>query len=525
MISYILLLCVVLLAYRLFIQPCKYWKDRGVKTSKIIPIFGENFWVILGTESFLEQIQRVYNLLPNERYFGFYQFTKPILVLKTPEIIKQLCVKDFDHFLNRQSLVPETQEDLFSRNLISLKGQKWKDMRSTLSPTFTSSKMKAMFTFISQNADTFVNYFLDKNLDIVEVDFKDAMSRFTNDVIANTAYGLQVDSLKDKDNTFYEFGRRGTNFAGLRSKFVILAYQQAPKIAAFFRLPVINSKIQDFFIKLVSDSIEMRRAQNLKRPDVIGLLLETQTGEPKNEKESEVEDAGFAVVEEHLEAKEIKKDLSVLDIASQTFLFFLAGSEGVSNLLCFVSYELALHPDIQQRLMNEIDDNCSDDRTASYTKIMNMTYLDMVISETLRKWPFALLTDREVTKRYTIQPELPGEQPVTLEPGTILMVPIVGLQRDPKYFPDPEKFDPDRFSPENRKNINPYAYIPFGIGPRNCIGNRFALMEVKALIFKILCHFEIVPIKRTQIPLKMSKQAFVFTPTDGFHLGLKKRNI
>lgn len=104
------------------------------------------------------------------------------------------------------------------------------------------------------------------------------------------------------------------------------------------------------------------------------------------------------------------------------------------------------------------------------------------------------------------------------------MVSIAGLQRDPQYFPNPLKFDPERFSPENRKKIDPYTYIPFGIGPRNCIGNRFALMEVKALISKILCHFEIVPIEKTEIPIKMKKGAFTFLPENGIHLGLKRRH-
>nr|UYU26127.1 cytochrome P450 9Z4 [Propylea japonica] len=385
--------------------------------------------------------------------------------------------------------------------------------------------MKAMFAFISTNADHFVNYFLEKDEDIVEVEFKDAMSRFTNDAIASTAYGVQVDSLRDRDNTFYQMGRKGSNFTGIKTLFVILFYQFAPRLAAFLRIPLIDFKVQDFFTNLVGDSIEMRKTENLKRNDVIGILLDTQKGELKSEKDTEIEEAGFAAVEEHLKGKEIKRDLSLFDIAAQTFLFFIAGFEGVSNLLCYVSYELALHPDIQQRLIEEIDENCSDDKTASYTKIMNMTYLDMVISETLRKWPFALATDREITKKYVLKPELPGEEAVTLEPGSVLLIAIGAIQRDPKYFPDPEKFDPERFSPENRKNINPYAYIPFGIGPRNCIGSRFALMEVKALIFKILCHFEIVPTKKTQIPLIMNRKAFGFIPIDGFHLGLKKRNI
>jgi len=382
--------------------------------------------------------------------------------------------------------------------------------------------MKAMYTFISYNADRFVKYFLDKNQNIVEVELRDAMSRFTNDAIASSAYGLQVDSLKDRHNTFYVMGRRATTFEGFRTKFAIYMYQILPKIAGLLGISLIEKEVQSFFVDLVKDTVEMRRKQNIKRSDVIGVLMGAQ-GKEVHEKEREEEKGGFAVVEEHLEAKEIKNDLSYKDIAAQTFLFFIAGFEGVANLLCYIAYELALHPDIQKKLIDEVDENCPQGELPSYGEIMNMEYLDMVVCETLRKWPFALQTDRVVTKEYTIKPEKPGEQPLTLEPGTVLMVPIIGIQRDPKYFEDPDKFDPERFSPENRKKINPYAYIPFGVGPRNCVGSRFALMEVKILISKILCHFEIVPTKKTQIPLKMNKNAFGLIPTDGFHLGLQKR--
>lgn len=104
-------------------------------------------------------------------------------------------------------------------------------MRSTLSPVFTSSKMKAMFSLISQNAERFVNHFSQQNSEIVEVELKDAMSRFTNDAIASAVYGLKVDSLKDRNNKFYEMGRKGTDFVGWRITITIFMYQLVPKIA------------------------------------------------------------------------------------------------------------------------------------------------------------------------------------------------------------------------------------------------------------------------------------------------------
>lgn len=104
-------------------------------------------------------------------------------------------------------------------------------------------------------------------------------------------------------------------------------------------------------------------------------------------------------------------------------------------------------------------------------------------------------------------------------------MPIYGLHHDPKYFKDPEQFDPERFNDENKPKIVPYTYMPFGAGPRKCIGYRFALLEIKILFFYLLRTYEIVTVEKTQIPVKMCKKALNMTPEDGLWLGLKRREF
>lgn len=144
-----------------------------------------------------------------------------------------------------------------------------------------------------------------------------------------------------------------------------------------------------------------------------------------------------------------------------------------------------------------------------------------IFSETLRRWPNAIAADRQCTKPYTIQPVTSEEKPIHIEKGEIIWIPIFGIHHDPKYYPEPQKFDPERFNDENKHKINPYTYLPFGVGPRNCIGSRFALLEWKALFFQILLNFELVPIKKTVIPLKISKKSFNLLPEGGAWLGFK----
>lgn len=150
-------------------------------------------------------------------------------------------------------------------------------------------------------------------------------------------------------------------------------------------------------------------------------------------------------------------------------------------------------------------------------------YVIISFLETLRKWVIAMPLDRLCTKPYTIPPLGPNDKPLHLNKGDIIWIPMVGIHRDPENYPQPEKFDPERFSDENKKNIKPCTYFPFGIGPRHCIGCRFASLEIKTLIYHVLLEFDLVPIKKTNIPLRISRSSFNLSAENGIWLGMKSR--
>lgn len=150
---------------------------------------------------------------------------------------------------------------------------------------------------------------------------------------------------------------------------------------------------------------------------------------------------------------------------SQAVTFFTAGYETTGNLISFTLYELSLHAEIQERLRAEIHETLETHGDVTYEAVQGMKYLNMVVSETLRKYPFGPFLNRYCDEDYVIE-----ETGLTVEKGISVIVPIWGLHHDPKYFPDPDVFDPERFSDENRPNIVPCSYLPFGEGPRNCIG-------------------------------------------------------
>lgn len=491
-----------------FIRPLNYWKNIGVPQTKPWVFFGDSWHTVLKRTALFDFTSMIYNMYPGTRYSGMYIFNRPTLVLKDPELIKHIGVKDFEHFTDRPPLIDPDADPLWSNALFSLKGDRWKQIRVTLSPTFTSSKIKGIYVLMVETAENFINHFLEKEDDLIEFEMKNAYSRFTNDIIATTAFGVKVDSLKDKTNAFYEMGKKLTSFDGILTILRFIGHLSVPKLLKHLGLRFLDKEASEYFYSVINDTIRIREEQHIIRPDLIHLMLEA-----RKEIKTETKESG-----DRGKTKAVK--ITNAEITAQATIFFFAGFDTVSTVICFASYELALQKDIQDRLREEINQTQKDSKV-SYDDLMGMKYMDMVVSEALRKWPPFPALDRICTKSYTIEPVNEGEKTLEISANQQVWLPIYGLQMDPKYYPNPEKFDPERFSDENKHKIVPYTYMPFGVGPRICIGNRFALVEIKALLFYILLNFEIVPTKKTQIPVKVSKN-FNHIPDDGFWLGLKR---
>ncbi|CAH1974893.1 unnamed protein product [Acanthoscelides obtectus] len=453
----------------------------------------------------------------------------PTFMVRDPDLIKSICVKDFDHFSNHRTFVPEDVDPLFAKNLFALKDQRWREMRAVLSPSFTSSKMRNMFLLMSDCAEKFAKFFMSRTRygEVIEVNMKDTLTRYTNDVIATCAFGIEVDSLNNPDNSFYTMGKRATDFSSLGRRLKFMGYFLVPWLFRIFNISFFEEDIKQFFYKLVDETIRMREEKGIVRPDMINLMMEARKGKAsKIDADEKALDSGFSVVQEsNITNGKLSTPIKITneDIASQVMIFFFGGFDSTASTMCFFAHELIENPDVQSKLREEImETKAQCNGKLTYEALLKMKYMDMVTSETLRKWPLAVFTDRVCTKPYTIQPAKPGEKPVHLSVGQHLLFPVYGIHHYYKYYPHPERFDPERFSDENKDKINPYSYLPFGLGPRNCIGNRFALLEMKAVFFHLLSHFELVPTEKTQIPLKLSQASINPQAERGFWMGFKK---
>ncbi|ERL91022.1 cytochrome P450 9e2 [Dendroctonus ponderosae] len=518
----LLIICAAVLAlYYLLLQPYNYWKDRSVKQTNPWPLFGDSWRMIFQVMDVGEIVSYYYNSMPNVRYYGIYQFFRPKLVIRDPELIRRVTVKDFDHFVDHVAETNPKSDPLFSKNILNLKGDEWRKMRSTLSGSFTGRKIKIMFGLVSDAAKNFVEYYENQPSQVIEVEMKDAFSRFTIDVIATTSLGVKVDSLAEKNNYFFQMGQELTELR-FSLFFKMLLLQLFPRIYQYFQLQIFRKEVTEFFSNFVETTVAIRESKGIYRPDMIQILMEAAKGIHKGE-DGDATKEDFFAGDEDTDQSQVPHEITKDDMTAQALLFFFAGFDSVSSLLTFATYELAVNQNVQDKLRAEIFDTLEKTNgTITYEALFNMKYLDMVISEALRKWPPFVILGRECTKTYTIEPTLPEEKTLVISKGTGIQIPCYAIHHDPKYFPNPEKFEPERFSAANRSKLTPYTVLGFGQGPRSCLGTRFALMEVKIIIFHLLSRLEIVTTKRTQIPLKLSKKFGInIRPERGLWIGLK----
>lgn len=443
---------------------------------------------------------------------------RPIILLRDPEAIKKIAIKDFDYFTDHRNNIESGPDNLFGNSLISLTGDKWREMRSTLSPAFTGSKIRLMFEMISECGDNLVKYFQQETRtngrQVLEM--KDIFSRFANDIIATTAFGIKVDSMQEKDNIFYKMGTKMMNFANSPLTAVKVAgYTLFPRLLKAMNITIFDQTSSNYFKNIIFETMNHREEKGLIRHDMINLLMDVRKNHSLPTEEDKESNTLLKTTK--------KREWTDTEIASQCFLFFVAGFDTVSTVLSFLAYELTVQPDIQEKLYEEIAEAKEQlgSNPLSYDVIIKMKYLDMVISETLRKWPPAAIADRVCVQDYVFDDEQGIKFPI--EKGMNLWIPTFAIHRDPQYYPEPEKFDPERFSEENKHNINPSAYLPFGIGPRNCIGMRFALIEVKTVLYHLLLNFSFEATEKTQIPLKLSKSMIAMNSEKGIWLELKPR--
>ncbi|CAF1580202.1 unnamed protein product, partial [Adineta ricciae] len=425
------------------------------------------------------------------RIYGYYEGHTPIIVVSDPDVLQDVFIKSFSNFHSRRPFPLEGRHEK-SIHLFSATGLRWKRQRFIINPTFSSSKLKQMTPLVHRSINVLMKKLSDECKKGEPFDIYAYLKRFTMDTIWSCGFGINTDMQNNSNDPYLTHSQEVFNdklrisviaalFITELERFWFALHTYANKIRYWIRhiFPITKNFIDEdpetWITKQAKKIIDQRGVSGPRnRTDLLHLMLESATDADyiQDRRSSFVNNSDTG-----LEVPLIRK-LTTHEIASNIFLFMIAGYETTSTALSYVSYVLATHPHEQLTLQHHIDTYFNpehEDEMPSYDILSQMNYLDMFIRETLRMYPIApVVINRQSTEAFDLKGV--GVVPV----GTRIAVDIYNLHFDTELWGpvDPHTFYPERFETKRHS----MAWIPFGAGPRNCVGMRFALMEMKMVL-------------------------------------------
>ncbi|XP_070544565.1 cytochrome P450 4V2-like [Ptychodera flava] len=391
--------------------------------------------------------------------------------------------------------------------LLTSTGDKWKSRRRLLTPTFHFKILNHFVEVFNDQAVVLVKN-LNSRVGKDEFNIFPLITHCVLDIICETAMGIEV---KAQSNCDSEYVRAVIGISEL--------VQDRMKTPWYWPETMYNitesGKKHEKYLKILhgmTNKVIRERSAELRNQ-----LAER--GEQVSE-DMEMANIGgrkrLAFLDMLLYMNEADPSFTYSDIREEVDTFLFEGHDTTAAGVTWATYLIASHPEVQEKLQAEMDTIFGDsDRSATIDDLKAMKYLDCVIKESLRLFPSVPIFARKLDEDVKIAGyDVPKE--------TAMLVAPYALHRDPKYFPDPEVFDPDRFSLKNASGRHPYAYVPFSAGLRNCIGQKFAMFEEKVVLSSILRNFT-METTQTRDELEPVGE-LILRPQDGIRVKVTSRN-
>jgi len=449
------------------VKPHWFWGNR--------PIFSKNI-----KDIYLDH----YNALKDVRFGLFWNMTEPCIFLKDLELIKKVQVTDYEHFMDF-GFSPLFENQINQFGLADLRGDTWKRMKRQLTPTMSIPRLKKNVSEMNDIGRKLVGYLhSQENKEFVEV--INFSKKFFLGCLASIGFGINVDCFSEQESEFEKHAKRVFNI----SNFMFNEF--FPRFSNFFRISIIDPKFSKYLSKLCMGIVGQRKNQNLQYKDMLNNMVEVS---------------------------KINPDMTDEIMYKTCVQFFSDGYESAALVFSITAYYLTVYPEVQAKLQEEIDEvfnGKEDGEDIDADDITKMTYLDQVMNEGQRLGPFSM-TGRTCTKDW----QIPGDSFVVPK-GTRVLVPIIGLHYDPKYWTDPLKFDPERFSSEN-KNFDSICFQTFGSGPRQCLGKNLYILESKVMLIHLLRNFSLKPYGQMPKILEWDFEAFIGKLK--YEIKLERRNL
>nr|AXB26392.1 CYP332A21 [Hebomoia glaucippe] len=474
------------LLYLFYKKNFSYWKNRGITYEE--PSFPLGNLGFIMRKSFWDFCAELKNKYPID-YVGVFLAWKPALFVQTAELARKVLVKDHEYFQDRY-LYSGYSDPLGSLNLFTVKNPIWSNMRNELSPMFTSLRLKKITELMNVNSEQLIQKvqkdYIEKN---ESVNLKELFSMYTSDTVAYSVFGIRVSVLTGQLSPLWAITSHMVKWTFWRGlEFTMIFF--TPAVAALFRLKFFSSGASEYIKKIFWNVVNERKSKGTTNDkDLVNHLLK---------------------LKENLKLpSDSNTELADNLMLAQVAVFILGSVETSSTTLSYCLHELAYHPEEQEILYKEIDDALK--RTGKnileYDDLMELKYMSGCLRETLRKYPPVSYLDRICNKRYKLNDD------VIIEKGTPVFVNVLAIHYDEKNFPEPNKWLPERFAAISDSDNVQFTFLPFGEGPRFCIGKRYGMMQMRTALAQLVHKFKLVP----SVPREVETDPYsvILAPADG----------
>uniref|UniRef100_A0A914L7A7 Uncharacterized protein n=1 Tax=Meloidogyne incognita TaxID=6306 RepID=A0A914L7A7_MELIC len=480
----------------------QYWQKLGVPCSPA-NIFVGHMLAVKSKEGIIQ-----FDKENREKYgktYGMYLLDINNLVTSDLDLIKQVFIKDFVHFPTRSGF-PLTQnkkiiQNSLLRSMVSVvQGDDWRRVRNTITPAFTAAKLKKIIPTISESSNELINYISRKYVVTnEEIPLKEIFGLFTIDVIGRSGFSSDFKTFSGEEN---EIVKQALLFSKATKKmafFAVLTFFPTIKelLENYFSIDLWDMPAQKFFHGLMSKLYDERKDDpeaKDKFNDIFQLLMNAVN-------DSEIEDITKEQtaneINNNLITKQNDKYLSKIELFAQGFMLLIAGYDTTASVLQFATYMLAMHPKIQEKLREEINSVLGINEDISYEHLKKMDYLQAFLQETLRMYPPAPVSNRACNTNLNLNG-------INLREGDLVTIPIYSIQHNEEFYTEPEEFKPERFIREEKASVDPLTFLAFGLGPRNCLGMRFAEIQMQVVIAHLVRRFKFKPSQNSpRLPLEL----------------------
>ncbi|XP_028162497.1 cytochrome P450 6B5-like [Ostrinia furnacalis] len=496
------ILAVLVALFYISTRKFNYWKKRNVpylKPKLILGNYGDHF---LLRKSLSKVGQDICKQFPKEPYIGVFYGTEPALIVQDPEFIKLITTKDFYYF-NGREVSDFVHKEAFTQNIFNTYGDDWKVVRQNLTPVFSSAKMKMMFPLIQTCSHAFEKL-LDEETSMSDViEIRTLMARFTMACINSCAFGVDSQTMKGdyKTNPFTQAGNKILDLTSKRVFYRNLVRSIWPTIFYGSRRTFMPPDMEVFFRQFMVSVFEARNYKPTNRNDFVDFILNFKQ---KNYIE------GDSITNMKTGAdKKVSMPVTEDFLVANCVAFFIAGYETSATTMSYTMYELAKSPENLKRVQKEIDEYLvKTGNKLEYDCLTELPFTEACVSEAMRLYPVLGIITREVVEDYTLPTG------VHLDKGVRIHLPVYHLHHNPEYFPEPEVYRPQRFLGEEKRKIESNTYMPFGDGPRICIGMRFAKMQVFAGLVTVLKKYNLELTPETPRKLEFLATSLITQPTE-----------